>query len=47
MHLHFMQGISADDAAFLPAVETALSLVQDAGALVGERIAVYGQGIIG
>eukprot|EP00547_Thalassionema_nitzschioides_P004201 CAMPEP_0194214746 /NCGR_PEP_ID=MMETSP0156-20130528/16098_1 /TAXON_ID=33649 /ORGANISM="Thalassionema nitzschioides, Strain L26-B" /LENGTH=852 /DNA_ID=CAMNT_0038943079 /DNA_START=226 /DNA_END=2781 /DNA_ORIENTATION=- len=40
-------GISADDAIFFPSVETALSLVHDAGLLVGEKVAVYGQGLIG
>jgi threonine dehydrogenase-like Zn-dependent dehydrogenase len=39
--------ISFADAVFLPSMETALSLVQDAQPRVGERIAVFGQGIIG
>jgi hypothetical protein len=43
----FIQGIAAADAIYLPAMETALSLVQDANAVVGEGIAVYGQGMIG
>jgi threonine dehydrogenase-like Zn-dependent dehydrogenase len=41
------QGISAADAIYLPAMETALSLVQDANAVIGESVAVYGQGMIG
>lgn len=41
------EGIAAEDACYLPAVETALSLVQDASPIVGENIAVYGQGMIG
>lgn len=40
-------GIRAEDAVFMPSVETALSLVHDAHVLPGESIAVYGQGIIG
>lgn len=40
-------GISAEDAIFLPSVETALSLVHDAHVRVGEKVAIYGQGLIG
>jgi threonine dehydrogenase-like Zn-dependent dehydrogenase len=40
-------GIGALDAIFMPSVETALSLVQDARPLLGEKIAVFGQGLIG
>jgi threonine dehydrogenase-like Zn-dependent dehydrogenase len=40
-------GISAEDAIFMPSVETALSLVHDAHVRVGENVAVYGQGLIG
>jgi Threonine dehydrogenase and related Zn-dependent dehydrogenases len=40
-------GISAEDAMFLPSVETALSIVHDANIRVGERVSVYGQGLIG
>mmetsp|Transcript_39480 Transcript_39480/g.124237 ORF Transcript_39480/g.124237 Transcript_39480/m.124237 type:complete len:270 (+) Transcript_39480:917-1726(+) len=39
--------ISDEDACYFPAVETALSLVQDARPMVGERVAVFGQGMIG
>eukprot|EP00611_Tribonema_gayanum_P012815 TRINITY_DN234_c0_g1_i7.p1 TRINITY_DN234_c0_g1~~TRINITY_DN234_c0_g1_i7.p1 ORF type:complete len:864 (+),score=192.40 TRINITY_DN234_c0_g1_i7:458-3049(+) len=41
------EGISAEDACFLPAVETALSLVQDTRVVLGEKVAVFGQGLIG
>ncbi|KAL7517416.1 hypothetical protein ACHAWX_002341, partial [Stephanocyclus meneghinianus] len=40
-------GIDAEDAIFMPSVETALSLVHDANIRVGENVAVYGQGLIG
>ena len=39
--------IPAVDAIFMPSVETALSLVQDARPLFGEKVAVFGQGLIG
>ena len=32
---------------YLPAVETALSLVHDVHPRVGEKVAVFGQGMIG
>ena len=41
------EGVGPEDAAFFPAVETALSLVHDAGPLVGEHVAVVGLGMIG
>ncbi|KAL7536149.1 hypothetical protein ACHAWF_011508, partial [Thalassiosira exigua] len=37
-------GISAEDAIFMPSVETALSLVHDAHVRLGENVAVFGQG---
>lgn len=40
-------GISPEDAIFLPSVETALSIVHDAHVRVGEKVAIYGQGLIG
>ena len=40
-------GIAANDAIFMPSVETALSLVHDASIRIGERVAIYGQGLIG
>jgi len=41
------EGIDAEDAIFLPAVETALSIVHDAHVRVGEEVVVLGQGLIG
>lgn len=41
------QGIEPEDAVYLPAVETALSLVHDVHPRVGESVAVFGQGMIG
>jgi threonine dehydrogenase-like Zn-dependent dehydrogenase len=40
-------GIDAHDAIFMPSVETALSMVHDAHVRVGEKVAVFGQGLIG
>ena len=40
-------GDSSADAAFLPAAETAVSLVHDAHPRLGETVAVFGQGVIG
>ena len=40
-------GIDAQDAIFMPSVETALSMVHDAHVRVGEKVAVFGQGLIG
>lgn len=40
-------GVSARDAIFMPSVETALSIVHDAHVRVGEKVAIYGQGLIG
>ncbi|GKZ01014.1 hypothetical protein MPSEU_001052800 [Mayamaea pseudoterrestris] len=40
-------GIDPGDAIFMPSVETALSLVHDANPRVGERVIVFGQGLIG
>ncbi|RMG14416.1 MAG: oxidoreductase [Deltaproteobacteria bacterium] len=39
--------LSHDAAVFLPQVETALSLIMDAGVLPGERVAVVGLGVVG
>jgi len=41
------EGIRAEDAIFMPSVETALSLTHDAHLRLGENVAVYGQGLIG
>ena len=40
-------GMNVEDAVFFPAMETALSLTMDAAPIVGENVAVLGQGIIG
>lgn len=40
-------GIDPMDAVFLPAVETALSIVQDARVIPGENVAIFGQGLVG
>lgn len=46
--LHFLpEDISPETACFLPNMETAVSLVQDAAPLLGERALVLGQGIVG
>lgn len=39
--------ITNEDAVFLPNMETAVNLVQDGQPLLGERVAVFGQGIVG
>ncbi len=39
--------ISNEEAVFMPNMETALNLVMDARPLIGERVIVFGQGIIG
>ena len=41
------QSLSPDTACFLPNMETAVNLVQDAAPIFGERVLVLGQGIIG
>jgi 2-desacetyl-2-hydroxyethyl bacteriochlorophyllide A dehydrogenase len=38
---------SPEQAAFLPTVETAVNLVMDGRPVVGERVAVFGQGLVG
>lgn len=40
-------GVTLEDAALFPGVETALSLAMDAAPIVGENVAVLGQGVIG
>jgi 2-desacetyl-2-hydroxyethyl bacteriochlorophyllide A dehydrogenase len=40
-------GIAPEAAAFLPNAETAVTLVLDGAPLYGERIAVFGQGVVG
>ncbi len=39
--------IATDDAVFLPNMETAVNFVMDGKPLIGERVAVFGQGIVG
>ena len=39
--------ISDEDAVFLPNMETAVNLVMDAHPVLGERVIVFGQGIVG
>jgi 2-desacetyl-2-hydroxyethyl bacteriochlorophyllide A dehydrogenase len=41
------EDISAEAACFLPNTETAVNLVQDAAPILGERVLIFGQGIIG
>jgi 2-desacetyl-2-hydroxyethyl bacteriochlorophyllide A dehydrogenase len=40
-------GLSPDVAALLPTAETAVNLVQDARPAVGEKVVVFGQGVVG
>ena len=40
-------GVSFDQGVFLPNMETAVNLVQDGAALIGERLAVFGLGVVG
>ncbi|MGV8838117.1 zinc-binding dehydrogenase, partial [Cellvibrio sp.] len=39
--------ISAEDAVFLPNMETAVNLIQDGSPALGERVVVLGQGVVG
>ena len=39
--------VSLEDAVFLPNMETAVNLVQDAAPIIGEAVLVLGQGIVG
>ena len=41
------EGIDPLDAVFMPSIETALALVHDANPRMGEKVAVFGQGVIG
>jgi 2-desacetyl-2-hydroxyethyl bacteriochlorophyllide A dehydrogenase len=41
------EGVTIEDAVFLPNMETALNLVMDGNPLIGERVLVFGQGIVG
>ena len=41
------EDVTVDEAIFLPNMETAVNLLLDGKPLIGERIAVFGQGIVG
>jgi 2-desacetyl-2-hydroxyethyl bacteriochlorophyllide A dehydrogenase len=41
------EGLSADDAVFLPNLETAVNFIMDGRPMIGERVAVLGLGIVG
>jgi 2-desacetyl-2-hydroxyethyl bacteriochlorophyllide A dehydrogenase len=41
------ESISAESCCFLPNMETAVNLIQDAAPLLGERVLVLGQGVVG
>ena len=41
------EGMSPETACFLPNMETAVNFVQDAAPILGERVLVFGQGIVG
>ena len=41
------EDISNEEAVFLPNMETAVNLVMDAHPLIGERVIIFGQGIVG
>ncbi|MEW5940363.1 MAG: oxidoreductase, partial [Chloroflexota bacterium] len=41
------QSFSAETACFLPNMETAVNLVQDGAPILGERVMVFGQGVVG
>ncbi len=40
-------GLAQEDAVFLPNMETAVSLIMDGAPMMGERVVVLGQGIVG
>jgi len=40
-------GIELDDALFVPTMETAVTLLMDGRPVVGEQVAVFGQGVVG
>lgn len=40
-------GVSADDALFLPNMETAVNFLMDGRPIIGERVVVFGLGIVG
>lgn len=40
-------GVSPEDAVFLPNVETAVNFIMDGRPMIGERVAVFGLGVVG
>ena len=40
-------GLSLEDAVLLPNMETAVSFVMDGAPLIGERVVIFGQGVVG
>lgn len=40
-------GLSAEEAAFLPNMETAVNFLQDGQPMIGEQVVVFGQGVVG
>jgi len=47
MLLPLPKGVTLEDAVFLPNMETAVNFVMDGKPLIGENVAVFGQGIVG
>jgi 2-desacetyl-2-hydroxyethyl bacteriochlorophyllide A dehydrogenase len=45
--LRIPDGVPPEAALFLPQLETALNLVMDGAPLIGERVLVFGQGVVG
>ncbi len=45
--IHIPEAISPESACFLPNMETAVNLVQDGAPILGERVLVLGQGVVG
>jgi 2-desacetyl-2-hydroxyethyl bacteriochlorophyllide A dehydrogenase len=41
------ESLSADEAVFLPNMETAVNFLMDGHPLIGERVVVFGQGVVG
>ena len=41
------KGVTPEDGVFLPNMETAVSFVMDSRPVIGERVAVFGQGVVG
>ena len=41
------EGLAVEEAVFLPNMETALNFVLDGGPLIGEKVVIFGQGIVG